>query len=143
MTPTTYSQSRLTRAVIFTSEQGHRGRFTGSIRWGKKAELVYDSPDKNILSLAVGPDGFIYAGSDSRGLIYRINPRTKEAKVLYDSEQQEITALLFCGEDLYAAATSANIVQAEARFAAERLRRADLSRRNLRRSLRRKRAAAE
>jgi len=86
---------------------------------GKKAELLYDSPDKNILSLAQGPDGFIYAGSDSRGLIYRINPRTKEAKVLYDSEQQEITALLFCGEDLYAAATSANVVHAEARFAAQ------------------------
>ncbi|MCJ7728614.1 MAG: PQQ-binding-like beta-propeller repeat protein [Sedimentisphaerales bacterium] len=86
---------------------------------GKNAELVYDSSDKNILSLAQGPDGFIYAGSDSRGLIYRINPRTKEVKVLYDSEQQEITALLFCGEDLYAAATSANVVQAEARFAAQ------------------------
>ncbi|MGA2173056.1 MAG: hypothetical protein ABSG82_08645 [Sedimentisphaerales bacterium] len=84
---------------------------------GKKAEVIYTSPDKNILSLAQGPDGLIYAGSDTRGLIYRINPRTGEATVLYDSEQQEITALLFLGEDLYAAATSAGVIQAETRFA--------------------------
>jgi hypothetical protein len=38
---------------------------------------------------------------------------------LYDSEQQEITALLFDGDDLYAAATSANVVQAETRFASQ------------------------
>jgi len=94
---------------------------------GKKAELIYDSPDRNILSLAQGPDGLIYAGSDSRGLIYkinppdvrRVNPRTKDATVLYDSEQQEITALLFFGEDLYAAATLADVIQAETMFAAQ------------------------
>jgi len=82
--------------------------------------LVYDSPDKNILSLAAGEDGFIYAGSDTRGLIYKIEPRTKKASVLYDSDQPEITALLF-GRDgrLYAAATSAKIVEAETQFAAQ------------------------
>jgi hypothetical protein len=85
----------------------------------KHGEVLYDSPDKNILSLAQGPDGFICAGSDSRGLIYRINPKTKEAVILYDSEQQEITALVFMGEELYAAATSANAVGAEAKFAAQ------------------------
>jgi hypothetical protein len=66
-----------------------------------------------------GPDGFIYAGSDSRGLIYRINTKTKDAAILYDSEQQEITALVFIGDDLYAAATSANAVGAESKFAAQ------------------------
>ena len=86
---------------------------------GKKPELIYDSPDKNILSLVQGPDGFIYAGSDSRGVIYKINPRMKDTSVLYDSEQQEITALMFFGEDLYAAATSANVIGAETKFAAQ------------------------
>jgi hypothetical protein len=86
---------------------------------GKHGEVLYDSTDKNILSLAQGPDGFICAGSDSRGLIYRINPKTKDAVILYDSEQQEITALVFMGEELYAAATSANAVGAEAKFAAQ------------------------
>ena len=94
---------------------------------GKKARLIYDSLDKNILSLASGEDGYIYAGSDSRGLVYKINPRIKKATVLYDSEQPEITALLFMGPEdtpdtlsgLYAAATSAKIVQAQTQFAAK------------------------
>jgi hypothetical protein len=98
---------------------GPKGKIYRLDSSGKRGEVLYDSPDKNILSLAQGPDGFIYAGSDSRGLIYRINPKTKEAAILYDSEQQEITALAFLGEELYAAATSANAVGAEAKFAAQ------------------------
>jgi hypothetical protein len=87
---------------------------------GKNSELIYDSLDKNILSLAAGKDDFVYAGSDSRGLVYKINPRTKTAMVLYDSEQPEITALLFTENgDLHAAATSAKIVQAQNKFAAQ------------------------
>jgi len=102
---------------------GPEGKVYGLDSLGKKAQLIYDSLDKNILSLATGEDGYIYAGSDSRGLVYKINPRTKEATVLYDSDQPEITALLFTeasGEDgLYAAATSAKIVQAQTQFAAQ------------------------
>ena len=80
----------------------------------KNAELIYDSRDKNILSLAIGREGHVYAGSDGRGLVYKINPRTKTATVLYDSDQPEITALLFLGQDeLYAAGTSAEVVEAE------------------------------
>ena len=92
---------------------------------GKVAQLVYDSTDKNILSLAAGPDGSIYAGSDTRGLIYQINPRSKTATVLYDSDEPEISALLFAGGapseagNLYAAATSAKVVQTERKFAAQ------------------------
>ena len=82
--------------------------------------VVYDSLDKNILSLAIGEDGFVYAGSDSRGLIYKINPKTKTAAVLYDSDQPEITALLFReGGELYVAGTSAKIVQAQTQFASQ------------------------
>ncbi|MHC4389669.1 MAG: hypothetical protein ACYSX1_13830, partial [Planctomycetota bacterium] len=82
--------------------------------------LVYDSLDKNILSLAIGKDGFVYTGSDNRGLVYKIDPRTKTATVLYDSEQPEITALLFAEQDeLHAAATSAEIAKAETKFAAQ------------------------
>jgi len=102
---------------------------------GKKTQLAYDSRDKNILSLAVGPDGSVYAGSDSRGLIYKINPRSEGATVLYDSEQPEIAALLLPSQSdndtgqggknasetdssLYAASTSAKIVQTQTQFAA-------------------------
>jgi outer membrane protein assembly factor BamB len=92
---------------------------------GKVAQLVYDSPDKNILSLAAGQDGFVYAGSDTRGLIYKINPRNKTAAVVYDSEEPEISTMLFAAgtsaesSKLYAAATSAKVVQAESQFAAQ------------------------
>ncbi|MHC4567451.1 MAG: flagellar hook assembly protein FlgD, partial [Planctomycetota bacterium] len=90
---------------------------------GKKARLVYDSRDKNILSLAIGADGSIYAGSDGRGLVYKIDPDTEEVTVIYDSDQPEITALLSVGDSqsraaLYAAATSAKIVQTQTQFAA-------------------------
>ena len=103
---------------------------------GKKPQLIYDSPDKNILSLSVGPGGLIYAGSDTRGLVYAINPRSGNSQngqahvtVLYDSDQPEITSLLFVNDDesgdvtngisvLYAAATSAEIVQEQKQFAA-------------------------
>ncbi len=92
---------------------------------GREAQIIYTSRDKNILSLATAKDGSIYAGSDGRGLVYKINPRTKTATVLYDSEQPEITALLSASTltsadtYLYAAATSAQAVQAETSFAAE------------------------
>jgi hypothetical protein len=90
---------------------------------GEKARLVYDSRDKNILSLVIGQDGGLCAGSDGRGLVYKIDPRTQKATVLYDSDQPEITALLSAGDStrdagLYAAATSAKIVQTQTQFAA-------------------------
>jgi hypothetical protein len=90
---------------------------------GREAELLYDSPDTSILSLAVGQDSWIYAGSDSRGLVYKINSRTKTTTVLYDSDEPEITALLSVANStknvsLYAAATSAKVVQTQAKFAA-------------------------
>jgi hypothetical protein len=93
---------------------------------GKKPQMIYDSRDKNILSLAVGRDGYIYAGSDTRGLVYKIHTRTNKVTVLYDSEQPEITALLPVENSdsemsLYAAATSAQIVQTQTKFAAAAL----------------------
>jgi hypothetical protein len=97
---------------------GPEGKVYQLDSFGKRAQLIYDSSDKNILSLAA-KGGFVYAGSDSRGLIYKINPHTKTAAVLYDSDQPEITALLFAADDLYGAATSAQIVSAETSFASQ------------------------
>ena len=92
---------------------------------GKVAQLVYRGRDKNILSVAASRDGFLYAGTDTRGLVYKINPRNKTATVLYDSDEPEITALV--AQDgtasqsgvLYATATSASVVEAEQKFAAQ------------------------
>ena len=128
---------------------GPEGRIYRLNSLGKKPEMIYDSRDKNILSLAVGPDGNIYAGSDTRGLVYKIHSRTgrdgsrtARTTVLYDSEQPEITALISILDGgishpqasleaathpntessiLYAAATSAKIVQTQTKFAAAAL----------------------
>ncbi|MCL5736893.1 MAG: hypothetical protein M1274_15210, partial [Actinobacteria bacterium] len=92
---------------------------------GKVAQLVYRGKDKNILSVAASRDGFVYAGVDTRGLIYKINPRNKTASVLYDSDEPEISALLALDGTptpdgvLYAAATSAGVVETEQKFAAQ------------------------
>ena len=73
----------------------------------QKAEMIYDARDKNILSLAVR-GGVLYAGADQRGVIYMLSLDGKQASVLYDSEQSEITALLTDAQGaVYAAATSA------------------------------------
>ena len=104
---------------------GPEGRIYSLDPSGKVVQLVYDSPDKNILSIVSGNDGYVYAGSDTRGLVYKINPRNKTATVLYDSEEPEISALFFAGGapsdagNLYAAATSAKVVQTERKFAAD------------------------
>jgi len=84
---------------------------------GENPQLVYDSRDKNILSLIIGKDDFVYAGCDRRGLVYKINPATGAATVLYDSAQTEITSLLLDERDaLYVAATSAEAVKNQLKF---------------------------
>ncbi|MHC4364882.1 MAG: hypothetical protein ACYSTJ_05385 [Planctomycetota bacterium] len=98
---------------------GPEGKVYKLNSFGKDPSVLYDSRDKNILSL-VSRDGFIYAGGDDRGLVYKINPRDNTAAVLYDSDQPEITALLFArAGDLYAAATSAKITEKHPRPARE------------------------
>ncbi len=98
---------------------GPEGKVYKLNSFGKNPSLIYDSRDKNILSLT-SRDGFIYAGSDERGLVYKINPRDNTATVLYDSDQPEVTALLFARDgDLYAAATSAKITEKQPKLAPE------------------------
>lgn len=73
----------------------------------QQPEIIYDTQDKNILSLAINNDT-LYAGADQRGIIYKLSLDGKQASVLYDSDQSEITALLTdAAGNVYAAATSA------------------------------------
>jgi hypothetical protein len=110
---------------------GPKGRVYRIDSSGTK-QVIYESRDKNILSLAMGADGYIYAGSDGRGVIYKIEPHGNKITVLYDSEQPEIVALLAAGqtvksagaaepnaadEIIYAAATLAQVVQTQTKFA--------------------------
>jgi len=101
---------------------GPEGKIYHLDSFGRNPELVFDSTDKNILSLVSAGDNILYAGSDTRGLVYQIDTRNRKVKVLYDSEQPEITAMLLAEnennkKELYAAATSAKVVATEDKFA--------------------------
>ena len=68
--------------------------------------------------MAIDKNNFIYAGSDERGLIYKIHPFDQTAAILYDTEQNEVTDLLFDNEgNLYATATNAQSVSSQTRAA--------------------------
>ena len=97
---------------------GPKGEIYKLDSFAKNAKVIYESRQKNILSLTVGKDGLLYAGTDGHGIIYRVDPSKETASVLYDSGQDEVTSLLFLpdSKDLFAAATSAQIVSAPQQF---------------------------
>ncbi len=84
----------------------------------QNAEIFYDTPDKNILSMTIDGD-VLYAGADQRGVVYKLPLDGSGASVLYESEQTEITALLTDAQgNVYAAATSAQAAAGQLRAAA-------------------------
>lgn len=70
-------------------------------------EKFFSSSEQHIRCLLFGKDGTLYAGSDGRGLVYRIGPDGK-GFVLFEAPQQEIPALaLDPAGNLYVAALGA------------------------------------
>lgn len=69
-----------------------------------KAEVVYTAPEgeKNILSLAAGRDGILYAGTGENGLIVEIDLAKKHGRVLYNATESEVSCLLYHDGVLYA-----------------------------------------
>ncbi|MEM9882561.1 MAG: hypothetical protein AAF800_06570 [Planctomycetota bacterium] len=61
------------------------------------AETLLDTAQANVLCLAVGPDGVVYAGTDTDGLVYRLDA-DGTAFVVYDAAEPEIGALLVAGD---------------------------------------------
>ncbi|MBI4161106.1 MAG: hypothetical protein HY509_01510, partial [Acidobacteria bacterium] len=55
-------------------------------------EVLVDSDEPHIVSLASGPDGTMFAGTAGRGLVYRIPP-SGGPQILYDSGTEEVSAL--------------------------------------------------
>jgi hypothetical protein len=101
---------------------GPKGRIYRLPPFGGNAEIVYESREKNILSLAWAEDGSLLAGTDTRGLLYQIDPKTGTARVLYDSQQKEITAITTDSEgNIYLAASSAAAVAGRIDTAAQAL----------------------
>ena len=59
----------------------------------KAASLYYDTGQPNVTSLATGPGGHLYTGTDPNGILYDISgPNT--ARVLYDSSLPEIRSIV-------------------------------------------------
>jgi sugar lactone lactonase YvrE len=75
---------------------------------GAKPELFFHSDDQHIRSLLLAPDGTLYAGSASSGILYRIRP-DGSSFALYDAPKAEITSLaLDSAGNLYAAGVGDN-----------------------------------
>ena len=76
---------------LYAGTGGDRGRVLHIDDKGE-ATALYASKDPNVVSLALGASGDIYAGTDNSGLVYRIR-EDGGADVLYDASEKEIHAL--------------------------------------------------
>lgn len=61
---------------------------------------------KHLLCLAVREDGKLLAGTDEKGLVFEIDPKTKASRVILDADEREISVLLPDGRGGCYAATS-------------------------------------
>lgn len=70
-----------------------------------KGQAIYSAGTlaRNIMCLARGNDGTLYAGTDENGLILSIDPAAKTSRVLLDAQEKEISSLLLIDGALYAA----------------------------------------
>lgn len=82
-----------------------------------KATALYEAPTKlakNILCLAAGKDGLLYAGTDTNGLVIEIDALTKNARVVLDAEQKEVSAIVVDPSGcIYAATSDASLAGGE------------------------------
>lgn len=78
-------------------------------------EIFKAAGEKNLLSLALTAGDVMYLGTDPNGLIWQVNRKTGESRVLFDAAEPEITSLVVSGNTLFAtgAARSEEMEQAE------------------------------
>ena len=76
---------------LYAGTGGDRGRILKIDKQGKIVAL-YASKDPNVISLAIGAQGEVYAGTDNSGLIYQVHNQGG-ADVLYDAREKEIHSL--------------------------------------------------
>jgi len=56
------------------------------------AQIYFDAPEQHLMSVAVAPDGTVYAGASDKAKLYKISAPGK-ASVLYDFERTEVRAI--------------------------------------------------
>ncbi len=87
---------------LYATTGGEVGRIVKVVK--NNAEVIYQSNDPNVISLTLGQDGSLYAGTDQNGLIYKVMPNGT-VSVFYDAGEKEVHAIAV-GQDgmVYAAA---------------------------------------
>jgi len=56
------------------------------------AQVYFDAPEQHLMSVAIAPDGTVYAGASDKAKLYKISAPGK-ASVLYDFERTEVRAI--------------------------------------------------
>lgn len=59
----------------------------------RKARVVFETEDKRVMSLATTRDGAIWFGTSDQALVFRYDPRRKNARAMADFSGNEITAM--------------------------------------------------
>ncbi|MEM1031019.1 MAG: hypothetical protein AAGN82_11755 [Myxococcota bacterium] len=73
-----------------------------------KDSVFYESAEKHLVSVAIGPDGTVYSGSSGEGLLYEIRGPGR-ATVLHDFERTDVKAIAVTSKGVvYAVANSYN-----------------------------------
>ncbi|MEM8784073.1 MAG: hypothetical protein AAGE65_14630 [Planctomycetota bacterium] len=101
-------------AMVATGPEGAIYQLTGDENNELAVQLVLDTPQANVLTLAGTPDengvpGFpVYAGTDTDGIIYRID-EDGTSRPIYDAAEPEVAALVVASDGtLYAGTADAN-----------------------------------
>jgi hypothetical protein len=82
---------------VATGEAGRILRVSAS----GKVETFATLPEKQVTSLALGPDGTLYAGGSPGGKVYRVE--AGKPSLFYDTKAQYVWALAFSGSSLFVA----------------------------------------
>jgi hypothetical protein len=72
---------------------------------GGESSVVYTADDDNIISLYRDGDK-LYAGSDTRGILYCVSLENNSARIVYDSDHTDITDIISVGGDIYISSTA-------------------------------------
>lgn len=93
--------------AVATGDGGRIYKVQGSGATREKS-LLFDSPETNITTLALGGNGTLYAGTDPNGLVIGINP-TGRAFAVLDSPLREIRDIAIDGDSVFVLAVAEGI----------------------------------
>jgi sugar lactone lactonase YvrE len=96
------------RSLAVATGDGGRIYKVASQSASRESALLLDSPESNITTLAVGPDGTLYAGTDPSGLVIAISPNGAVFSVL-DSPLREIRDISIEGDKVFILAVADGI----------------------------------